>query len=273
MDSTGSHIVDIFISYAREDEASIQHLARTLEEHGWYVFWDRRIPAGKTWHSYITKALGAAKCVIVAWSRYSIASDWVIEEANVGKQRNVLVPILLNPVEPPIGFRSIQAADLGDWQPGRPSQSFEQLIQDIRRVLGITPTKPETAQPVEPEAETLSENIAINDGRKVKGKIIYKGKFFLGNTYFDILLDNQIIGSGEISRGFCVPFVTKKGAHSIQVVATNKLVRTQFDWIYRLLGHKTSIDIYLPEIGEYEIYLDVSRANKVWTLQGWQRIF
>lgn len=132
----------IFISYVHEDEARIQPLIRALENEGWSVFWDRRIPAGQTWRSYIGKALSDASCVIVAWSFRSIASSWVSEEADEGKQRGILVPVLLDSVEPPIGFRSIQAADLTDWQSERLSPRFEQLLHDIRAILPTPPTPP-----------------------------------------------------------------------------------------------------------------------------------
>jgi hypothetical protein len=36
----------------------------------------------------------------------------VLEEAGQGKRRRVLVPVLKEPVEPPMGFGLIQAADL-----------------------------------------------------------------------------------------------------------------------------------------------------------------
>jgi len=138
-------VSDIFLSYAREDEARIQQLISALSKQGWSVFWDQRIPAGQTWRSYIGKALGDASCVIVAWSHQSIASSWVSEESEEGKQRGILVPVLLDSVQPPIGFRSIQAADLTDWEPGRPSSHFSQLVDDINVVLGRVriPSSPE----------------------------------------------------------------------------------------------------------------------------------
>jgi hypothetical protein len=37
-------MADIFLSYAREDESRVQPLADVLAQHGWSVFWDRRIP-------------------------------------------------------------------------------------------------------------------------------------------------------------------------------------------------------------------------------------
>ena len=87
-------------------------LAQTLEGRGWSTFWDRTIPIGKTWRETIGSELDGARCVIVLWSKTSIESDWVQEEADDAKRRGVLVPILIDNIQPPIGFRSIQAAHL-----------------------------------------------------------------------------------------------------------------------------------------------------------------
>ena len=128
-------VPDIFISYAREDRERVAPLADALAERGWSVFWDRNIPAGATWRSHIGQALADARCVIVAWSESSVGSTWVSEEADEAKSRGVLVPILLDPVRPPIGFRSIQAADLSDWTGGGDSPGFAQLLDDIAALL------------------------------------------------------------------------------------------------------------------------------------------
>src|SRR3954453_11460846 len=109
----------IFFRYAREDQAQVPSLVAALEARGWSVFWDRRIPAGKTWRSHIGRALNEARCVVVAWSEHSIRSEWVIEEADDGRERGILVPALIDPVRSPQGFRGIQAADLSGWSPER----------------------------------------------------------------------------------------------------------------------------------------------------------
>ena len=64
-------MADIFLSYSREDEARIKSLVTEFEAQGWTVFWDRRIPAGETWRSYIGTALQDARCIVVAWSQSS----------------------------------------------------------------------------------------------------------------------------------------------------------------------------------------------------------
>jgi TIR domain len=154
-------MADLFISAAHEDEARIRPLVYALEQYGWSVFWDRRIPAGQTWRSYISQALIDASCVIVAWSRHSIVSRWVVEEADEGQKRGILIPVLLDSVELLIGFRSIQAADMTDWQPGRPSPSLEQLARDINAVLVITSRSAATEQAAEPKAETHGQPSAL----------------------------------------------------------------------------------------------------------------
>lgn len=158
----------IFLSYAHEDEGRIQHVAQELEAQGFSVFWDRRIPTGQIWRSYIGRALSAASCVIVAWSRHSIVSEWVSEEADEGKQRGILVPVLLDSVEPPIGFRSIQASDLTEWKPGYHSPRFDKLIQDITTVLEATPTPGRTERLAEAKRETPPKRPHETRQRKAK---------------------------------------------------------------------------------------------------------
>jgi len=134
-------MTDIFISYASEDRSRVEPLAKALEDQGWTVFWDRTIPAGKTWRQVIGEALETARSVIVAWSNSSVESSWVQEEADSGRERNILIPILIDNVKPPLGFGAIQAADLISWEPTQSSPEFEKLISDLSAILGPSPLK------------------------------------------------------------------------------------------------------------------------------------
>src|SRR5215467_3266904 len=127
---------DIFISYAREDQQRAEMLAQLLGGRGWSIFWDRTIPIGKTWRETIGRELEGARCVIVLWSKISIESDWVAEEADDAKRRRVLVPVLIDDIEPPLGFRSTQAADLVDWDGTEPTLAFRRLMADIAARIG-----------------------------------------------------------------------------------------------------------------------------------------
>ena len=89
---------DIFISYSSEERDRLLPLVNALEKTGWSVFWDRTIPAGKTWRQVIGSEIRACRSMIVVWTESSIASDWVLEEAETGKRRRILIPVLLDNV-------------------------------------------------------------------------------------------------------------------------------------------------------------------------------
>lgn len=127
---------DIFVSYASQDRPRIRPLVDALQESGWSVFWDRSIPAGKTWRQIVGGELRSARAVVVAWTETSTNSEWVLEEAEAGKTQRILIPILLDAVSPPFGFGSIQAANLVDWNGDRSAPAFLGLIADIAALLG-----------------------------------------------------------------------------------------------------------------------------------------
>lgn len=74
-------MADIFMSYAKGDRDRARVLAESIERHGWSVWWDRKIPLGTSWDHVIEQQVDAARCIIVLWSKDSIASDWVKTEA------------------------------------------------------------------------------------------------------------------------------------------------------------------------------------------------
>jgi hypothetical protein len=99
-------VSDIFISYSKLDRAKAQVLAKALEQEGWSVWWDPKIPPGKTFDEVIERALDTAKCVVVLWSKKSVLSDWVKTEAAEGKRRGILIPALIeDDVKIPLEFR------------------------------------------------------------------------------------------------------------------------------------------------------------------------
>ncbi|WP_316181049.1 TIR domain-containing protein [Bradyrhizobium sp. SZCCHNRI1009] len=146
---------DVFVSYANEDRAWAEMLARALEGRGWSIFWDRTIPIGKTWRETIGRELSEARCVVVIWSKASIASGWVQEEADDAKRRGILVPVLIEGVEAPIGFRSLQAADLSDWKAPEPTQAFQRLINDISQLIASPSKMPDEAHAGKPPPPIL----------------------------------------------------------------------------------------------------------------------
>ena len=146
-------MADIFLSYNEKDRDAVRRLAEALQSTGWSVWWDRRIPAGLTWRGVLERELQQMRCMVVLWSRHSVASEWVCEEAAEGRQLGRLVPVLIENVRPPPGFREIQAADLVEWNGSQDFLGLRRLLEDIERLIG----KPDAATSTALEPGTANE--------------------------------------------------------------------------------------------------------------------
>jgi hypothetical protein len=134
---------DIFVSYAHEDRERIQPFVHALEGQGWSVFWDRTLPPGESWRSYIGTRLNSAPVVIVAWSKHSIESDWVAQEAERAIARRALIPVMIDEVVPPLGLSHIHAADLVGWL----DDGTKPLPPPLQRAIAARLGKPAVAIP------------------------------------------------------------------------------------------------------------------------------
>ena len=133
-------MTDVFISYANKDRERARDLATALEARGWSVWWDRKIVPGQTFDQVIEHELETAKCAVVLWSKHSVASEWVRNEAAAAANRGVLVPALIDDAMPPLEFRRKQTADLIGWD-GTPCHAgFEALCDGVATTADMTST-------------------------------------------------------------------------------------------------------------------------------------
>ena len=96
----------VFLSYSREDAPAAKQLAECIGRAGHQVWWDRQIEGGSRFTAEIDRELKAADAVVVIWTRSSIESPWVQDEAAEG------VRPLRADVEggPTVGARGARAA-------------------------------------------------------------------------------------------------------------------------------------------------------------------
>lgn len=105
----------VFLSYAREDQAPARQVIALLESAGLTVWWDELLEGGVNYLPATEQALETASCVVVLWSRISVDSYWVRDEAQSGRERDCLVPLSLDGSLPPLGFRQFQVIDVSRW--------------------------------------------------------------------------------------------------------------------------------------------------------------
>ena len=156
-------MADIFLSYSQKDAERASRVAATLKRAGWDVWWDANLFAGSSFRREITEQLKSAKCVVVLWSRNANDSTFVPDEAEDGKRRGILVQAILDDVEPPLGFRGIQWADLTSWSGGTEHRGLADLLNGIARHVQRPSIRPQPKQapvspaPPKPRSKPLAE--------------------------------------------------------------------------------------------------------------------
>ena len=125
----------IFLSYAREDRPFAERLVRVLEAAGHRIWWDRHIDGGEEFAAEIEAALAEADVVLVAWSRDSVGSRWVRDEAAIGGDSGRLVPLSIDGTLPPMGFRQFHTPDLTGWKGTNKDERTADLLRAVDRRL------------------------------------------------------------------------------------------------------------------------------------------
>ncbi|HEV2080227.1 MAG TPA: alpha/beta fold hydrolase [Allosphingosinicella sp.] len=123
-------MASVFLSYAREDASAAEALARALEAAEHQVWWDRRLSGGAEFTREIEQALEQVDAVVVLWSKSSVHSAWVRDEAELGRDSLRLIPASIDGVQAPLGFRQYQTIDLTDWlasKDGAPRELLKSL--------------------------------------------------------------------------------------------------------------------------------------------------
>ena len=130
-------MADIFISYSRTDRDLIQSLAEALQSEGFSVWWDCNIGGGAEFARAIEKELDAAKTIIVAWSEESVSSHWVRDEADYARGEDKLLPLSLDGVLPPLGFRQLHALEFQDWDRPSDHPAFIRLLGSLGKPKSV----------------------------------------------------------------------------------------------------------------------------------------
>jgi hypothetical protein len=229
---------EVFISYGRSDRPQAERVAAALEERGWSVWWDRKILAGETFSHTIEKTLDEAKCVVVLWSASSVASSWVKDEATEGLRRNVLVPVLIDEVEIPLGFRQLQTVTLAGTSQDQDPSAFEELIAAVDSVLSRPSVKTSPEQPAQPiSATTIRKQISDRQGRTAPRSYLYAalgviailavlavwGRFNVGTGPMG---GNNIASADTPAAGAALPAAVEQTADSNQKSASTTAAST-----------------------------------------------
>lgn len=175
---------DVFLSYSSVNRNAANLIAAKLQEARFSVWWDQRILPGEQFDAAISDALDAALCIVVLWSSASLKSDYVLDEAQQGFQRGILVPVLIEKVNQPMGFRRIEATDLSEWRGEATDPNFARICEGIAKKLNRTPA--ETASAPNPMPAYAAAAAAPTPSQSPQQpKPIASPQFFVGRWRLD----------------------------------------------------------------------------------------
>lgn len=129
-------MVDVFLSYSREDRARIEPLTEALQQAGFSVWYDAALPSGTIFTEEIRRRLDAAACVLVVWTPRSAESRWVNAEALHGFKHDKLAACLLEPAEIGAPFNAVQYADLTAWRGDPADPAWRGLCDRVAALTG-----------------------------------------------------------------------------------------------------------------------------------------
>jgi TIR domain len=222
----------VFISYAREDQAVVRLLAEGLESAGLDVWWDTNLAAGEVFRGAIEEHLQRSDVILVVWSKRAKLSRWVLDEAEMGVQRGILVPIRIDSATLPLGFGGFNTLNFVAWGGDFNAQEWRKLLNEINRIVG-TSSAPigRPAIRVFPRALT----VALGWGTII-GALIW-GLYSLGNS---VDLRSSLLGH-PMADAFVLAFlgsmpvalwsaweVKRAGFDSLQLI-----VRRSFLWFLK----------------------------------------
>jgi hypothetical protein len=138
-------MADVFISYRKADRPKAEALANALKVENLDVWWDVALETGETFDEKIQSVLEKCKAVIVIWSKESVKSDWVRAESSIGRERGILVPVMIQPVNIPVPFNLLHTADLIGWHGDRAHAGYQDVVKQVKELAGkshVRPLKP-----------------------------------------------------------------------------------------------------------------------------------
>ena len=228
-----------FISYAREDRAIAKPLAEFLGALGLDVFWDNEIAPGERWSARIEEELKGADLVVVLWSRHALESAWVKDEAQSGLEREILMPVLVEDVAPPLGFRQVQAADLVGWRGRFGDPRLGSIESGVSQLLDAA-TSRRRAREEAASRRKQEADLAEADARWQEFRL-------------DETEDLSTIEAWLAQFGERAPLLAVKARQRIEAVAESRRRQAQADW-----EHAASANA----IGSYEAYLGAWPAGE-----------
>jgi hypothetical protein len=245
-------MADIFLSYSREDRAAVEPLGEQLAAAGYSVWWDKQLTGGGRFLKETEAELNAAKVVLVVWSKTSIESHWVADEASAGRDTGRLLPISLDGSMPPLGFRQFQVIDCSKWTRDD-GAAFGQLIGALGKL-----TAPSGEASVAPKKKPASGPFGLPGNPIVQGLAALAAVAILVVVAMNLMAPTQAVASSSKLTAFFgfTPSSDDPAVHGMADAATAETFKT-----FSVLGLETASEAATRGVALAE-QLDAAKSLK-----------
>jgi adenylate cyclase len=181
---------DVFVSYARPDEAQAKQVAEALQQLGYRVWRDDELPAHRAYADVIEERLTNAKAVVALWSVEAAKSQWVRAEADAARGAGTLVQASLDGTIPPLPFNQIQCADLSGWGGDTNASGWRKLQASVSTLAG------EAEKPRAPRISPRQLSVCVLPFQNMSGDA--EQEYFSDGISEDITTDLSKVSALEV---------------------------------------------------------------------------
>lgn len=136
----------VFISNANADRHIARRIADLIEAQGYVVWWERNLGAPDSGAAY---AAATAPCLVAIWSRASLSSRWVLEEAEAAATRGALLEVMIDPIVSPLEKPTREPVSLAHWSgEADDSPAWKTLMARVRSLAGGPQGRPVSRVPL-----------------------------------------------------------------------------------------------------------------------------
>ena len=137
-------LVEVFLSYAREDSKIAKRIVDKLKRESVLVWWDNKImPDAADFRHEIKQAIEAARCCLVLWSPASCDSNWVNSEAVTAShsRAKVLHLALGSDINVPMPHNSGNIHVIPDHDEQAMESKLDFIVSRVKDAIGIVGPK------------------------------------------------------------------------------------------------------------------------------------
>lgn len=152
----------VFISHANKDKEQVEKIIAHLNNMGLKTWWDSEISTGEKWRAKIAEQLDDSSAVLTLWTKNSVESSPVCEEAQGAISNNKFVHAKLEDVGLPFGFSEVQFSNIQTWDGDEFDPEMRKLVQALKDKL-----YPKSASAIRKRLASASKVSPIRKGDKI----------------------------------------------------------------------------------------------------------